>query len=55
MCRKVKRVAAKTKGKVFDKLYEKLDTKEKRTCTDWPDRDRVGKDVQQIRIYMEMC
>ena len=28
MCHKIKRVVAKAKGKVFDKLYEKLDTKE---------------------------
>ena len=28
MCHKVKRVVAKAKGKAFDKLYEKLDTKE---------------------------
>ena len=28
MCHKVKRVVAKAKGKTFDELYEKLDTKE---------------------------
>ena len=28
MCHKVKRVVAKAKGKAFDDLYEKLDTKE---------------------------
>ena len=28
MCQKVKRVVAKAKGKTFDELYEKLDTKE---------------------------
>ena len=28
MCRKVKRVVAMAKGKAFDELYEKLDTKE---------------------------
>ena len=28
MCCKVKRVAAKAKGKTFDELYKKLDTKE---------------------------
>ena len=34
MCRKVKRVVAKAKGKAFDELYEKLDAKEgKRTST----------------------
>ena len=27
MCHKVERVVAKAKGKVFDELYEKLDTK----------------------------
>ena len=55
MCRKVKRVVAKAKGKVFDELYEKLDTKEggKGLYRLIRQRDRAGKDVQQVRILKD--
>ena len=45
------RVVAKAKGKAFDELYEKLDTKEgEKELYQLPrQRDRAGKDVQQVR------
>ena len=50
MCSKVKRVVAKAKGKAFDELYEKLDTKEgeKDLYRLARQRDRAGKDVQRV-------
>ena len=56
MCHKVKRVVTKAKGKVFGELYEKLDTieGEKDLYRLARQRDRVGKDVQQVRV-MELC
>ena len=55
MCRKVKRVVAKAKGKAFDELYEKLDTKEgeKDLYRLARQRDRAGKDVQQVRVLKD--
>ena len=52
MCRKVKRVVVKAKGKAFDELYEKLDTKlgEKDLHRLARQRDRADKDVQQVRV-----
>ena len=50
--RKVKRVVAKAKGKVFDELCKKLDTKagEKDLYQLTRQKDRAGKDVQQVRV-----
>ena len=55
MCREVKRVLAKAKGKAFDELFEKLDTKEgeKDLYRLTRQRDRAGKDVQQVRVLKD--
>ena len=52
---KLKRVVAKVKGKAFDELYEKLDTKEgeKDLYRLTRQRDRAGKDVQQVRVLKD--
>ena len=55
MCHKVKRIVAKVKGKAFDEVYEKLDAKEgeKDLYRLVRQRDRAGKDVQQVRVLKD--
>ena len=43
---------AKAKQKVYDELYERLDTKEEENDV-YHQRDRAGKDVQQVRVIKD--
>ncbi|KAK3510194.1 hypothetical protein QTP70_026787, partial [Hemibagrus guttatus] len=53
--RRVKREVSKAKQKVYDKLYTRLDTREgeKDLCRLARQRDRDGKDVQQVRVIKD--
>ncbi|XP_051784320.1 uncharacterized protein LOC127527954 [Erpetoichthys calabaricus] len=53
--RKVKREVVKAKEKAYDELYERLDTKEgeKDLYRLARQRDRAGKDVQQVRVIKD--
>ncbi|KAG2463133.1 CFDP2 protein, partial [Polypterus senegalus] len=51
--RKVKREVVKAKEKAYDELYERLDTKEGEKDLWATERDRAGKDVQQVRVMKD--
>ncbi|KAK3521531.1 hypothetical protein QTP70_009026 [Hemibagrus guttatus] len=53
--RRVKREVSKAKQKAYDKLYTRLDTREgqKNLYTLARQRDRDGKDVQQVRVIKD--
>ena len=52
---KVKKVVAKTKAKAYEELYDRLETQEgeKELYRLARQRDRVGKDIQQVRVMKD--
>ena len=43
---RAKKTAVMAKGHVYDNLYARLETKVKRSCTDW-----LGRETEQGKMY----